>query len=152
VPDTVALDDVVDGILLELGDRVTARGVTIARGDLGSIHAARTEIEQIFSNLIGNALKYLGDAAAPTIEIGRVDRDEWVECFVRDSGIGIDPAFHTTIFEAFQRLKEVQVEGSGVGLAIVRKIVESVGGRIWVESALGQGATFRFTWPRGTAA
>jgi signal transduction histidine kinase len=146
VPDTVALDEVVDGVLLELAGHVRARGVTVTRGQLGTVHAARTEIEQIFSNLIGNAVKYLGGVAAPAVEIGRVDRDEWVEWFVRDNGIGIDPAFHATIFKPFQRLQDVQVEGTGLGLAIVKKIVESAGGRVRVESAPGQGATFFFSW------
>ena len=148
VPDTIDLDEVVAGVFLELADRVRARGVTVTRGALGTVHAARTEIDQVFSNLLGNAVKYLGDTAAPAVEIGRVERGEWVEFFVRDNGIGIDPSFHARIFEPFQRLQDVHVEGSGLGLAIVKKSVESVGGRVWVESALGQGTTFSFTWPR----
>ena len=100
-------------------------------------------------NLLGNAIKYLGDVAEASVEVGTVDRGAFVECYVKDNGIGIDPAYHERIFEVFQRLKEVEVDGTGVGLAIVKKIVQASGGRIWVESAKGQGATFRFTWPKG---
>jgi GAF domain-containing protein len=148
VPDTIALDDVVNVVLQELADTLESRAVTVTRGDLGTVHAARTEMDQVFSNLIGNAVKYMGDAPAPAVEIGRVDRGEWAEFFVRDTGIGIDPAYHTKIFETFQRLQEVEAEGTGVGLAIVKKIVEATGGRVWVESAVGQGSTFFFTWPQ----
>jgi len=103
----------------------------------------------VLLNLISNAVKYLGDAVAPRIEIGSVEKDKWVECWVRDNGIGIDPAYHQQIFDVFQRLKDVAVEGTGVGLSIVKKIVEAVGGQVWVESAKGRGATFYFTWPVG---
>lgn len=96
-------------------------------------------------------MKYLGDTPSPWVEVGSVDRGSAVECFVRDNGIGIDPAHHTRVFEIFQRLKDVEAEGTGVGLAIVKKIVEAAGGRVWVESAPGAGATFRFTWPRPQA-
>jgi signal transduction histidine kinase len=102
-------------------------------------------------NLVGNAVKYLGDTSQGRVEVGAVDRGAFVECSVRDNGIGIDPAYHERIFEVFQRLKDVEVEGTGVGLAIVKRIVQASGGRIWVESAKGQGATFHFTWPKGSA-
>ena len=92
----------------------------------------------------------MGDKAAPVVEIGRVDRGAGVEFFVRDNGIGIDPAYHTKIFETFQRLQEIEVEGTGVGLAIVKKVVEVGGGRLWVESTVGAGSTFYFTWPPST--
>ncbi len=73
-----------------------------------------------------------------------------VEFRVRDNGPGIDPEYHARIFEIFQTLRpRDEVEGSGMGLAIVKKTIESAGGRIWVESAKGEGATFCFTWPEG---
>ena len=74
---------------------------------------------------------------------------EVVQWHVRDNGIGIDPRYHAKVLEPFQRLKEVDVEGSGVGLAIVKKIVDAAGGQIRIESALGEGSTFFFTWPQG---
>jgi GAF domain-containing protein len=151
-PDTLEVNEVVDVVLQEIGDAIEARRVTVTRGDLGTVHAVRTEMDQVFANLIGNAIKYLGDTVAPVVEIGRVDRGEWGEFFVRDNGIGIDPAYHTKIFETFQRLQEIEAEGTGVGLAIVKKIVHGAGGRLWVESTLGQGSTFFFTWPRAPRA
>jgi signal transduction histidine kinase len=106
-------------------------------------------MEQVIKNLFTNAIKYMGETPTPSIEIGATPSGAEVEIWVRDTGIGIEPAYHDKIFEIFQRLKEVEAEGSGVGLPIVKKIVNAAGGRIWVESAKGQGSTFRFTWPSG---
>ena len=144
----VELEEVVDVVLQELAEPLGGRGIRVVRGELGSVHAVRTEMDQVFSNLIGNAIKYMGDAPAPVVEIGRVDQGEWVQFSVRDTGIGIDPAYHAKIFETFQRLQAIEAEGTGVGLAIVKKIVEAAGGRVWLESAPGQGSIFFFTWPR----
>jgi signal transduction histidine kinase/putative methionine-R-sulfoxide reductase with GAF domain len=148
-PEAVPLDEVVGEVLAELAEPLRARGVQVEVGRLPVLRGIRTQVEQVMANLVGNALKYLGDAPAPRIEIGAAapDAGGLVECFVRDNGIGIDPAYHARVFEIFQRLGEVKAEGTGVGLAIVRKIVEGAGGRVWVESARGAGATFRFTWP-----
>jgi signal transduction histidine kinase len=107
----------------------------------------RVQLEQLFRNLLTNAVKYMGDQPAPTIEIDARPQGDLVECWVRDNGMGIDPAYHEKVFELFQRLKEVSAEGTGVGLPIVKRIVETAGGRIWIESARGTGTTFRFTWP-----
>ncbi len=152
-PEAVGLDDVVDELLMEGGERIRARGVTVTRHELPTLWGVRTQIEQVVSNLLGNAIKYLGDTPAPVVEIGAKDGGaEMVECYVKDNGIGIDPAYHEKVFEIFQRLQETEAEGTGVGLAIVKKIIEGAGGRIWVESAKGQGAAFRFTWPRAEVA
>ena len=145
--EVVSLDEVADIVIDQLADPLRARDVKVTRGTLGEVRAQRTEMEQIFSNLVGNALKYLGTPENPHIEVGRLERDGSVEYYVRDNGIGIDPAYHAKIFEPFQRLKELDVEGSGVGLAIVKKILDAAGGRLRVESAKGAGATFFFTWP-----
>ena len=141
------LDSIVRYVASELKETLDARGITLEIGELFSVHAVGAHVEQVMRNLIGNAIKYLGDGPDPRIEIGSLRRDDLVECWVRDNGIGIDPAYHEKIFEMFQRLNDVPVEGTGIGLAIVKKIIEGAGGSVWVESARGEGATFRFTWP-----
>ncbi len=143
----VHLAELIDEVVAGFAEPISARGIKVSQRDLGTLWGVRVQLEQVFSNLLGNAVKYLGDTPSPAIEIGSVERGAFVECYVTDNGIGIDPAYHDKVFEIFQRLKEVEAPGTGVGLAIVKKIVEGAGGRIWVESAPGQGATFRFTWP-----
>lgn len=147
-PERVSLAECVDVVLAELAEPIRTRGVKVTCGDLATVWAVRTQIEQVVANLVSNAVKYMGDTASPTIEIATTDAGEFVECSVRDNGVGIAPAHHEKIFEIFQRLKEVEAEGTGVGLAIVKKIVDGVGGRVWVESEPGRGSTFRFTWPK----
>lgn len=147
-PEAVPLAELVDDLLVELAEPMRARGIKVIGRNLGTIWAIRSQMEQVIGNLLSNAVKYLGDTPSPTVEIGTLDREEFVECYVKDNGIGIDPAYHERVFETFQRLNEVKAEGTGVGLAIVKKIVETAGGRVWVESAKGQGATFHFTWPK----
>lgn len=148
----VHLAEIVDEVLAELGSPIRARSIKVVVNGTGTFWGVRSELLQVFANLIGNAVKYMGDTPEPTIELGLRRGDDMLECYVRDNGIGIDPAYHGKIFEVFQRLNEVPVAGSGVGLAVVRKIVEGAGGRVWVESAPAQGATFHFTWPAAPAA
>ncbi len=107
---------------------------------------------QVYQNLLANAIRYMGDQSAPRIEVGvRANEDVARHSrankvlFVRDNGTGIDPRFHHKVFELFERLAATE-EGSGVGLAVVKRIVELHGGRIWVESeGEGRGSTFCFT-------
>jgi len=107
----------------------------------------RAQLTRLFQNLITNAAKFMGDQANPRIEIGGRVAEKGVEFFVKDNGIGIDPAYHEKIFDLFHRLHDVKAEGTGVGLAIVKKIVYSNRGKIWVESEKGKGATFFFWLP-----
>ena len=145
-PEAVSLDEVIDDCLAEQAEALRERGVQVIRGELGTVWAVRTHMVQVIGNLLGNAVKYLGDTPAPTVEMSAVDSvPHYVEYAVKDNGIGIDPAYHTKIFEVLQRLKEIDVEGSGVGLAIVKKIVETASGRIWVE--LPQGKVLPFVLP-----
>ena len=144
----VALNEVVEEVLVDLADPIRDRGIKVTCGVLPTVVAIPTQIEQVLANLIGNAVKYVGDTPSPAIEIGGREIDGAIECWVRDNGIGIDPQYHERVFEVFQRLKDIEADGTGVGLAIVKKIVDGAGGRVWVESERGAGATFRFTWPQ----
>ncbi len=107
-------------------------------------------ITQLFQNLIVNAGKFMGDQPRPRIEIGGSESEEWAEFYVKDNGIGIDPAYHKKIFDPFQQLKEVEAGGVGFGLSIINKIVHLAGGKIWVESQKGEGATFFVRLPKDT--
>lgn len=118
-------------------------GLPAVRGD-------QTLVSMLFTNLVSNAIKF-NQQATPAVEIGAIDGedDAWATIFVRDNGIGIDPKYHEDIFTIFRRLHgRRKYEGTGAGLTIVRKIIQSHGGRIWLESELGEGTTFFFTLPR----
>jgi signal transduction histidine kinase len=150
--EAVALGPIVEGVLADLQEAIDARGVTVVIGELGEVWGVRAELQSVVQNLVGNAVKYLGDTPAPRIEIGRRLEKEVPEFFVRDNGIGIDPAYHDKVFRLFERLHDVPAPGTGVGLAIVRRIVDRAGGHVRLESERGRGATFSFTWPRPAAA
>jgi signal transduction histidine kinase len=122
-------------------------GASIHWDSLPVIACDRLELTQVFQNLLSNALKYRG-GAAPRIDIGVTPSPTECVISVRDNGIGIHPDYHETIFSPFKRLHGREYPGTGIGLALCRRIVERQGGRIWVESAPGEGATFYFSIPR----
>jgi signal transduction histidine kinase len=102
--------------------------------------------------LLNNTFKHHHSPQAGHVWVSAREEGEWIEFCVTDDGPGIDPQFHQRIFGIFQTLRpRDEVEGSGIGLALVKRLVEMRGGVIQIESALGEGATFRFTWPKHTA-
>ncbi|MEP7168418.1 MAG: ATP-binding protein [Bacteroidota bacterium] len=108
----------------------------------------RIKIEQVLSNLITNAIKY-NNKKEGTIEIGCNDFEDWTQFYIQDNGPGIEKQFHDKIFELFHTLESRDiVESTGIGLAIVKKIIEDHGGKIWVESEPGNGTRFTFTYPK----
>jgi signal transduction histidine kinase len=111
------------------------------------LFTARVPLQQVLMNLIGNAIKYNGEREL-TVEVGARGDTDLTTFYVKDNGVGIPPEFHDRIWGLFQTLEaRDRLESTGIGLAVVRKIVEARGGRAWVESAAGAGATFWFTWP-----
>jgi signal transduction histidine kinase len=123
--------------------------ITVAR-DMPTFLSERVPLQQVFINLIGNAVKYTSAARADgAVDISWRHAGDFYEFAVRDNGPGIAPEFHERIWGIFQTLEaRDRVEGTGIGLSVVKKIIESRGGRVWVESTAGRGATFRFTWPK----
>jgi signal transduction histidine kinase len=139
---------------------LAAEAVQLVSGAIGARHVAvgldpsmptvsgdRVRLLEVFQNLIDNAVKFMGEQREPRVEIGAERRDDEVVCSVRDNGIGIAPQHQEKVFGLFERLHH-DTEGTGIGLALVRRIVEVHGGRIWVESeGEGHGSAFRFSLP-----
>ncbi len=150
-PETVALDEIVHEAITVVQGRIASRGVEVTIApDLPPVYGDRARLVEVLQNLVDNACKFMGDQPQPWIEIGvRQDSKEPV-FYVRDNGMGIEPQYHDKIFDLFEKL-DSQSEGTGVGLALVKRIVETHGGKIWVESQLGQGATFYLTLPSSPA-
>lgn len=135
----------VDSVSHLYAQQIKEYGVRIHAGPLPAIYANKTQIQQLFQNLIGNAIKYRG-SAEPDIDIGCDEANGYWEFYVKDNGIGIDERYFEKIFVIFEQLHgKNEYEGTGIGLAVCRKIVELHGGKIWVESEKGKGSTFYFT-------
>jgi signal transduction histidine kinase len=131
----------------DLSTAIQESGATLTSGPLPRITVA-LGFEQVFLNLISNAIKYGKPGVAPEIHVeARAEADEWIFS-VRDNGIGIAPRYQDYVFQPFQRLHGREIPGSGIGLATVKKIVEANGGSIWVNSEHGEGSTFFFRLPQ----
>ncbi len=149
-PTIFNLIEAVATVRQDLVDLIQRKEATVlTEGSLPDVVGDSHRIVQLLSNLVANGLKY-NQSPAPKVVIGTRAgaAPRQVIVTVRDNGIGIDPAHHQQIFGIFRRLHQDQYEGAGAGLAICKKIVEAHGGKIWIESQLGQGATFLFTLPR----
>jgi signal transduction histidine kinase len=138
---------VVDEVLQTLASAIQESGAVVTRAELPAVWADRTQVAQIFQNLIGNALKFRGkEPPVISVQVEKADQ-QWL-FDVTDNGIGIAPESAENVFVIFQRLHtRTDYPGNGIGLAICKKIVERYGGRIWIEPRAGSGTSFKFTLP-----
>ena len=150
-PENIPLADIVQDALERVHGRIESRGLNVmVQPNLPYIYGDRQRLTEVLQNLIDNAVKYMGNQIDPLIEIGQSgEEDGKLIFFVRDNGMGIDPKYYERIFGLFNKL-DATSEGTGIGLALVKRILEFHGGRIWVKSNLGKGSTFYFTLPRST--
>lgn len=147
--DTVDMNALLAEVVSELEPEMLKTGATVEVGALGRLHGNHVRIRQLFDNLVGNALKYgcPADGSPPRVQVGREQRDGEIILFVRDNGPGIDPEYHDKVFKLFHR-NDTTKPGTGIGLAIVKKIMDRKGGRVWIESgASTAGTTFFLAFP-----
>jgi len=146
--ETIPFEELVHGAIGLVGDRIQERGVTLdLQPDLPAVYGDRQRLIEVLQNLLDNAIKYLGDQPEPRIEIGqRGEEDGKLLFYIKDNGMGIAPEYRERVFGLFNKL-DARSEGTGIGLALVRRIIEFHGGRIWVEADLEKGSVFCFTLP-----
>ena len=144
-------EELLAGATADLASSIQEAGAHLTHDPLPRV-VASVGFEQVFINLIGNAIKYRREGVTPEIHVSaRAEGESWIFS-VRDNGIGIEPRYQDYVFQAFHRLHGREIPGSGIGLATCKKIVEAQGGSIWVESQTGSGSTFFFRLPRITDA
>jgi light-regulated signal transduction histidine kinase (bacteriophytochrome) len=149
----VALDDLLKESMRALELVTHGRRITWKLASLPTVVGDSAMLRQVLSNLLGNAVKYTRQRDPAEIEIGcSGDEDDRAIVFVRDNGAGFDMQYADKLFGVFQRLHRAdEFEGTGIGLATVRRVVSRHGGRVWAEGAVGRGATFYFTMRRAAA-
>jgi light-regulated signal transduction histidine kinase (bacteriophytochrome) len=146
-PSPTSTRDLVQAVLDDLAPRIEEVQAEIEVGDLPTVLADRTQLRQVFAELIGNAVKF-NRGEHPHIEVRAEAEGNGYRFTVADDGIGIDPEQAGRVFGVFQRLHtREEYPGTGIGLAMVKRIVERHGGRVWVEPKPGDGAAFHFTLP-----
>jgi two-component system, sensor histidine kinase and response regulator len=151
----VLMNEVVSEVLLELRPTYEGRDIRFSVGELGIAQADPALLRQVLVNLISNAIKFTRKTARAAVEVGSSPNPAPGEgtYFVRDNGAGFDKRHAEKLFAAFQRLhRQEEFEGTGVGLAVVQRIVQQHGGRVWAEGVVNGGATFYFTLPTGRRA
>lgn len=142
----VSFADIVNEALTLTKEKLLSRGVdVVVDADLPEVYANRIRAVEVLVNLIDNSVKYMGDQSKPKIHIGCKRNGETV-FYVRDNGVGMDPKHHSNVFRLFYKI-DTRSEGTGAGLAIVKKIIDTHGGRVWIESEPGKGCTVLFTLP-----
>jgi signal transduction histidine kinase len=147
-PENLDLNQLVQEALERVAMQIKNQNVEVrVAPDMPAVVGDPGRLLEVFQNLIDNSIKFMGTQQAPSIEIGAHRKNGEVHCFVRDNGIGIVSEYQGRVFDLFERL-DARVEGTGVGLALIKRIVEVHGGRVWIESeGEGRGATFWFTLP-----
>ncbi len=146
---TIDLNEVIEEVKSLLQKHIKEKKATITTKGLPTFTTRKLSMVQIFQNLINNAIKYSKPDVKPVVHIEAVDKGQYYEFEVRDNGIGIEPEYHTKIFVIFQRLHpKEEYKGTGIGLAIVKKIIDQYEGKIWVKSIPGKGSSFFFTLPK----
>jgi signal transduction histidine kinase len=148
-PEPISFRNLIDEALDVLQGRLQSSAVQVrVTGEFPVVYGDRRRLLEVLQNLIDNAVKFSAGQSAPVVEIGcEGSENDMPVFFVRDNGIGIPAEHHERIFGLFNKL-DPMAEGTGVGLALVKRIVEFHGGRIWVESEAGRGAKFLFTLPQ----
>jgi hypothetical protein len=150
IPDRLELRPLIAAVVEQKQHEVAGRGIDfVLEVNGGTAVADARGLAQALRNYLDNAIKFTRDAATPRIEVGAQENEHGCRIWVRDNGVGFDMKYHDRIFEIFQRLhRDEEYTGTGVGLAIVRKAAERMGGRAWAESEPGRGATFYLEIPK----
>jgi signal transduction histidine kinase len=149
-PEVLSFVSLVNDALAMVSGQIEEHEIQVnVESDLPNVQGDQNRLVQVLQNLFDNAIKFMGSQTEPRIEIGQRagDTDGKAIFFVKDNGIGIAPEHRGSVFDLFHKLDR-DSKGTGIGLATVKRIIEAHGGRIWVESEAGKGATFCFSLPK----